>query len=102
MFVICQNLRRIIVFIRLPLLAHGDKQHSSAAKTWERIRPTLRDEGTVTTVLKYARQTWSDVRRLTSGIRCAARGRRQAEVFPSHTNACAIGNLAGLGPPRNG
>jgi hypothetical protein len=52
-FVICQNPSRIIVFIRLALLAHGDKQQASAAKkTWTRIRPTLRDEGTVVTFLK--------------------------------------------------
>jgi hypothetical protein len=37
------NPSRIIVFIRLALLACGDKQPPSAAKTWKRTRPTLRD-----------------------------------------------------------
>jgi hypothetical protein len=37
-FVICQNPLRILVFIRMALLAYGDKQRSGAAKMWERIR----------------------------------------------------------------
>jgi hypothetical protein len=36
-----QNPPRIIVFIRLALLAYGDKQQPSAAKTWKRIRKSL-------------------------------------------------------------
>jgi hypothetical protein len=52
MFVTCRKSVAIIVFIRLALLADGDKQQSGAAKTWKRIRPTFRGEGTVVTFLK--------------------------------------------------
>jgi len=52
MFVTCRKSVAIIVFNRLALLADGDKQQSGAAKTWKRIRPTFRGEGTVVTFLE--------------------------------------------------
>jgi hypothetical protein len=53
LFVTCRKSFAIIVFIRLALLADGDKQQSGAAKTWKRIRTTFRGgEGTVVTFLK--------------------------------------------------